>query len=68
MKFKDLNNMRKKPGRVLGQQNVVLAPWTEKHLGPVHRSRGQVGLDRTCPPGSERQQSQGVHMDIRGQL
>lgn len=59
---KDLNNVRKKPGRALGQQNTVLAPGTEPQVA-VQRPRGLGGLDRTCPPGSERQQSQGVHVD-----
>ena len=40
MGFKDLNNTRKKSGRVLGPAEHGLAPWTEEHLGPVQRSRG----------------------------
>lgn len=61
--------MRKKSGRVLvptpgkGQQSMVPTPGMAERLALVQRPRRWVGLDRTCSPGSERQQDQTVHID-----
>lgn len=54
---KDLNSVRNKSGRVLGQQTMTSAPRIEKHLAPVQRPRHWAGQDRICSPGGERQRA-----------
>lgn len=58
--------MGKKPGRVLGQRNMLPDTGMEEHPASVQRPRGCAGLDRTWPPGTERMQSPTAHINIRG--
>lgn len=68
MGCKDPNNGEEVKQSAGPKDPASLAPGMEKHLAPTQRPRGQVGLNRTCAPGSERKQSWAVHIHVRGQL